>query len=182
MDSSGARVELTPTRMSVMNAGSGISHEEFIPADGAEAEMLQVFIRPRAEDLEPEVHFHDFPEATSLNAWRLIAGAERFQAPLTVRNEIALFDARLSKHSLTILEEPGWDSFLYVLSGQVLLNGEVMQTGDSALALDEAPGELLAEEAVDLVLFLFAKEAAVSLQGTRSGGGKVGGPLTALGG
>jgi len=46
-------VELTPSRLMMMNAGRGFSHEESTPS--VPVEMLQIFIRPQATDLDPSV-------------------------------------------------------------------------------------------------------------------------------
>jgi quercetin 2,3-dioxygenase len=76
-DSTGRRVELTPSRLMMMNAGRGFSHEESTP--GVPVEMLQIFIRPQATDLEPSVQFHErLPSrAASGLTWAGRSAAER---------------------------------------------------------------------------------------------------------
>ena len=75
-DTSGARLPLTPTHVAVMNAGSGMWHEERVPDDGEPVEMLQIFVRPREDELPPNFQSREFPQAESLNAWRLLVGPE----------------------------------------------------------------------------------------------------------
>ena len=60
----------------LMKAGSGIYHEEGIREDDETVEMLQIFIRPEADGLEPKIQFHKPDETYSLNTWRLLAGYE----------------------------------------------------------------------------------------------------------
>ena len=51
-DSGGNSETVTPTRLMVMNAGSGFSHEERMP-EGEDIHMLQIFLRPEAPGLAP---------------------------------------------------------------------------------------------------------------------------------
>ena len=71
-DSVGHVEEISPTRLMLMNAGHSFEHEEEVLEGPLEA--LQIFLRPRAADLEPLVQFHDFGAALSEGAWRLVAG------------------------------------------------------------------------------------------------------------
>lgn len=89
---------------------------------------LQIFLRPKAPDLEPMVQFHEFPEESSVDSWRLIVGS-----PLTVRSDILVFDARISKGAQLRLPnaEAGRNILLYVYSGKVALRDEVISEGES---------------------------------------------------
>jgi redox-sensitive bicupin YhaK (pirin superfamily) len=89
-DTHGGRLPISATQLVVMNAGSGISHEESIPHDGESVEMLQIFIRPYEANLTPSFQSHRFESATSNEKWRLIAGPAESNAPLSVRNQVGL--------------------------------------------------------------------------------------------
>ncbi|EHK79326.1 pirin domain-containing protein [Sinorhizobium meliloti CCNWSX0020] len=126
---------------------------------------LQIFLRPKAPDLEPMVQFHEFPEESSVDSWRLIVGS-----PLTVRSDILVFDARISKGAQLRLPnaEAGRNILLYVYSGKVALRDEVISEGESVFttAFDQHPTAL---EASDVVLFSFDPEAEVYRGGMFSG-------------
>ena len=136
-DSSGAQFPLTPTHLSVMNAGSGISHEESVPETQEPAELLQIFIRPREENLEPGIQHHEFQAAYSENAWRLLLGPEDSDAPLKARNRTWIYDTRISGKSLALPELNGLARLLYVFSGEAFLDDERFLEGDSILLVDE---------------------------------------------
>ena len=70
-DSVGHLEEISPTHLMLMNAGHRFEHEEEVLEGPLEA--LQIFLRPRAVDLDPLVQFHDFGAALSEGAWRLLA-------------------------------------------------------------------------------------------------------------
>src|SRR5690606_2425399 len=65
---------VSSSRLMLMNAGHTFQHEEETPSQADTLEALQIFMRPRAADLEPVVQFHDFGMTYSENSWRLIAG------------------------------------------------------------------------------------------------------------
>jgi len=53
-DSAGRSEVISPDRLMVMNAGAGFSHEEAVLGDDP-IEMLQIFVRPQAANMEPSV-------------------------------------------------------------------------------------------------------------------------------
>ena len=61
-DTVGHEEALAKNRLMLMNAGHTFQHEEKMSGT-EDIEALQIFIRPRAADLEPMVQFHDFPES-----------------------------------------------------------------------------------------------------------------------
>ncbi|WP_441280725.1 pirin family protein [Tardiphaga sp. 862_B3_N1_1] len=74
-DTLGNREEIRLARLMVMNAGHTFQHEETILGNEPQ-EALQIFLRPRAPSLDPTVQFHNFGEAVSRDACRLLAAPE----------------------------------------------------------------------------------------------------------
>ena len=167
-DTSGARLPLTPVHFSVMNTGRGFSHSERVAEDGEPVDMLQIFVRPRAEGLEPRIQHHALDAAESVNAWRLVAGPEDSGAPLTVRNAVWIHDAHLEGGLLAVPERDGLQGLLYVFSGEVAAGADRLRAGDSLLLLDEPGGEVRSDSPADLVLFHIDPSAPASRAGTLS--------------
>jgi quercetin 2,3-dioxygenase len=130
-------------------------------------EMLQIFVRPKADDLPPMVQFHEPDEPFRLNSWRLLAGHERSDTPFQFRSELLFYDARLEKgqtlHTPDINEKTG---FLYLFSGSVMIDsiGKTVSEGDSVIIKDEHPA-LTGMEDADLVFFILDEEAPYSRNG-----------------
>lgn len=172
-DSDGIRAVLSPVHLMGMNAGSGFWHEETVPV--GQVEMLQIFIRPEADELPPDLQFCDLPEASSSGAWRLIAGPRSDAGPLYVRQQVRVLDAQL--HAGTTLEIPrqmGYDTqFLYVFRGLASVGGHTLRSGDGAGWTEPPPKSIqnTAEgETTDLVLFQIDTSARFTRSGTLSGG------------
>lgn len=165
-DSTGQEIHISSTYMMMMNAGSGIQHEEV--AEEA-VEMLQIFMRPYKNGLPPAVQFHRFSEIFSPDQWRLVAG-DAADAPLTLRVATNIFDTRLDKGSSIGL--PAGPAavlhLLYCFNGNIEVEGITMNKGDS-LVFDNEPVHITALAASDLVLFRVAKDAVYSETGMYSG-------------
>ncbi|QOZ10331.1 pirin family protein [Bradyrhizobium sp. CCBAU 51765] len=159
---------ITKTRLMMMNAGHTFQHEEEMLGPGA-TEALQIFLRPRAPDLTPKVQFHDFGEALSRDAWRLLAAPEG--APLEVRAQAWVQDARLSTGTnlaLPALQASGAIRLVYVFAGEVRIGGVVLHAGESAY-LEDGRGTVSAQSEADVVLFTTDPGATVFKGGMFSG-------------
>lgn len=153
--------------MMMMNAGKLFYHEETCMDDADDKiEMLQIFFRPKEDDLEPKVQFHNFEFYHSLDIWRMIGGPEDSDAPLKIRSEAWFFDTHLHKSTIATpeLEKDGHVGFLYVFEGSVSSDGEVFSKGDSVV-LENEQILLTANESADLVFFILDKKSPYSRNG-----------------
>ena len=153
----------------LMNAGSGIHHEEGVPAGDETVEMLQIFIRPKSDGLKPKVQFYEPDEINSLNEWRLLAGHDRSGAPMLFRSEIMFYDLHLQ--SGNTIQNPnlnGLTGFMYLFSGSVTIEGEdgseTVKEGDSIIIKDEQLS-LNSNEDSDIVFFVLDEKAPYSRNG-----------------
>ncbi len=164
-DSTGHQEHLDATYMMLMNAGSGISHEESAVED---IEMLQIFMRPAEDDLQPQVQFHHFENIYSKNLWRLIAG-NAATAPLKLRVQTNIYDIRLAKNEFINLPDYSSDNTyqLYCFAGSFKIGDETVTKGDSVI-MDENIS-LQAMTDADLVLFEIYRQARYSESGMFSG-------------
>lgn len=167
-DTVGNEEEIKATRLMMMGAGHTFQHEERI-LDSGSVEALQIFLRPRARDLEPRVQFHEFAEAVSHGAWRLLAAPEG--APLEVRAQSWVADAHVPAGStlpLPPLPATGAVRLLHVFGGEVAVGGLALRTGETAY-LTEDGGSAEARSDADLVLLATDPGAPVFRGGMFSG-------------
>jgi len=165
-DSSGYKKLLDASTMMMMNAGSGLQHEESAQED---LEMLQIFMRPSQNGLEPKVQFHKFEDLYSENEWRLVAGNDE-KAPLQLRTDTNILDVRLSKNNTLQIPVASGKiiNFLYCFSGEIIIGNERLSKGDSLVFNNE---ELCMDANLtsDLVLFQINEDAKYSDSGMFSG-------------
>lgn len=151
----------------LMNAGSGIYHEEGVREGEETVEMLQIFIRPQADGLEPIIQFHEPDQTYSLNQWRLLAGHEWSKAPMRFRSKVLLYDVRLEKeNSLQTPNLNGKTGLLYVFNGNTKIENsdEIAEKGDSIVIKDEQL-DIISREDSDLVFFVLDEQAPFSRNG-----------------
>ncbi|MBO9561140.1 MAG: pirin family protein [Niastella sp.] len=165
-DSTGHQEQVSASKLMLMNAGSGIFHEEIAEK---EVEMLQIFMRPSENGLAPKVQFHQFPDVYSENEWRLVAGNAP-HAPLELRTDTNIFDARLPKDK--VLQLPAVSErnvyLLYCFNGTVSVAGNILEKGDSIVFNNEDISVNAITES-DLVLFQIKEDAKYSDTGMYSG-------------
>lgn len=170
-DSHGLSEALHGTHLMMMNAGSGLYHEEAVDdADKERVDMLQIFFRPEADDLEPTIQFNTLSSANSINEWRLIGGPEKSGAPLKIRSEGWVYDIHLNGSAIETPELNNLTAFLYVFDGNIEIAGKsiVLESGDGLLIKDERI-QVVSKIASDLVLFLVDEKSNYSRSGAYSG-------------
>ena len=166
-DSTGYEKPLDGFNMMLMNAGSGLQHEEVAQED---LEMLQIFMRPSENGLEPKVQFHQFENLYSENEWRLVAGNNE-KAPLDLRTDTNIFDSRLSAGTSLQVPELSPDviiNFLYCFNGSVTVGENTLHKGDCLIFIEQEV-TVIANEVTDLVLFQISEQARFSDTGMFSG-------------
>lgn len=139
-DSHDIQASIHNKKLMMMNAGSGIYHEEGVREGDETVEMLQIFIRAREDDLKPDIQFLDLDDTLSLNQWRLLAGHERSEAPLIFRSEVKFYDLHLtSGNSVRTPDLNGNLGLMYVFEGSAVIGNhvETIEEGDSILIREE---------------------------------------------
>ncbi|KQP42607.1 pimeloyl-CoA dehydrogenase [Methylobacterium sp. Leaf104] len=167
-DTVGNTEEITATRLMMMGAGHTFQHEERM-LDSGSVEALQIFLRPSVSDLEPKVQFHEFGEAVSRGAWRLLAAPEG--APLEVRAQAWVSDAHVPAGSglpLPPLPTPDAVRLLHVFGGVVEIGGLTVLKGETVYLSGDV-GSVRAGSDADLVLFATDPGAPVFRGGMFSG-------------
>lgn len=165
-DTTGQQQFVSSSYMMMMNAGSGMQHEESAKED---LEMLQIFMRPSKNGLEPKVQFHTFENVYSENQWRILAGNST-SAPFDLRTDTDIFDTRLSAgDELQVPINPGKNiNFLYCFHGSVKVNHTILEKGDVIIFKDKTP-LIKALVTTDLLLFQINEAAEFSDNGMFSG-------------
>lgn len=152
-DSEGFQATVSRNKLMLMKAGKLFYHEETMPEP---LEGLQIFIRPKAKDLKPEVIFQDLNELDSVDSWRLLASPTE-QTQLKFSSETWIYDTKLTNGraiELPDLPKNGLTGLLYVFQGNVVLNNGInLQKGESVLFKNEQIG-INALETSELVLFI----------------------------
>lgn len=137
-----------------MTAGTGIVHSEFNASSTEPAHLLQIWILPERNGIEPGYEDKHFKAEEKINQWRLIASNEAREGSLLIHQDVSLF-ATILENGKTLTYNQGDERSVYlqVARGLVDLNGETLMAGDAAKIDRHKLIELRAIEEAEMLLF-----------------------------
>jgi redox-sensitive bicupin YhaK (pirin superfamily) len=153
-DSMGNGGVLLPGGVQRMTLGSGAYHSERNHSQMQEMQFIQMWIMPAQRGLEPSVEQHQYTEADRTN--RLL----RFLKPentdgegITVHQDASMYVARLEP-GVSVAHQFGEGrlGYFYLISGEVVMNGERLTTGGAAKVLGTGSLAIEASQISELLL------------------------------
>jgi redox-sensitive bicupin YhaK (pirin superfamily) len=153
-DSMGNGSIIRPGEVQVMSAGTGVTHSEYNPSEREIAHLLQIWIEPAREGLEPSYGQKHFPESERLGTLRLVASSDGRNGSLQVAQDMSLHAGLLEEgqsveHGLA----PGRRAWVQVARGRIGFNGHVLAQGDGAAVTGETRLQLVGASRSELLVF-----------------------------
>jgi len=153
-DSTGEHEQIKRGEVQRMTAGRGIRHSEANPSASEEVKLLQIWMLPEAEGLEPGYEQKAFPEEVKRNRLCPIAARDGRDGALHIHQDLVLYASCLDHgKAVTLPLAAGRGAWLQMVSGQVSLEGQILSAGDGAAVQDVA--ELVIEAQQDSEFLLF---------------------------
>jgi len=154
MDSLGNGSVIRAGDVQRMTAGSGIVHSEVNASSSEPAHLLQIWMLPERNGLEPGYEEKHFSTEEKLNRLRLIASRDAREGSLLVHQDVSLY-ASVLQQGKTLSYTLGEDrsAYLQLARGRLDLNGEMLLAGDAAKLEQVGQVSLLAEEDAEFLLF-----------------------------
>ena len=140
----------------LMRAGSGVQHSEFNPSSDEIVHLLQIWILPDAQGLQPGYWQKTVP--VMRGKWSLLVSPDAAHDASDEALHIHQ-DARVSSALLDgdeILDYPlvaGRRAYLLVARGSLTANGIALDAGDALMFSDEAMVELSTGDNAEVLLF-----------------------------
>ncbi len=137
-----------------MSAGRGVRHSEANPSSTEPLRLFQIWLQPRERGLEPGYEQAELARMSGVGALRLVASPNGTGGSLRWNQDARLWAGELAagaehRHELA----PGRGAWVQVASGQVELNGHLLEAGDGAGVERAAELALIARESAELLLF-----------------------------
>ncbi|MEX2407152.1 MAG: pirin family protein [Actinomycetota bacterium] len=151
-DVGGAPGPLPAGSVQRMTLGSGAWHSEQNASETEPMRFIQIWIMPKARGLTPGVEQKVFATQDRTDRLLKVFSGDDEEAVL-VHQDVHVFVSRLNpgvsvEHPL----EEGWGAYLYVIAGDVDVNGERMTMGDAAQITEEPQVRITANAASELML------------------------------
>ena len=153
-DSMGNGTVISAGEVQRMTAGSGVQHSEFNHSQTDELHLLQIWLFPEENDLEPGYEQEMFSREDKLDQLRLIASRDGRDGSVTVHQKVDLYASVLQPD--TEIEHIIADShkvFVQIISGVVAVNGQSASAGDGVQISGESKLIITGEEEAEFLVF-----------------------------
>ena len=153
-DSMGNGSVIRPGELQRMTAGTGVLHSEFNHSTDEQAHLLQIWILPEQNGLEPGYEQKLFPKEEKHNQWRLVGSRDGRDGSLTIHQDVNLYSTVLDAGAELAYEFDGRRrGFIQVVRGAVEVNGEAVTAGDAVATQDQDALAIRATADSELLLF-----------------------------
>jgi len=137
-DSTGTEATIQQDDVQRMSAGTGVVHSDYNHSDKP-VHLLQIWIMPEADGLQPSYEDRTFPRAEKLNRLRLIASHDGRDGSTRINQDASVYASLLdSGKSLALDLAPGRHAWVQLIGGELEVNGTRLAKGDGAAISDES--------------------------------------------
>src|SRR5688572_15706593 len=136
-DSMGNGRVIRPGDVQYMAAGTGVQHSEFNPSKDEAVHLLQVWIQPDRKGATPRYAEKSYAKADP-GTLHLVTSKTGRDGSIAINQDAELWLGKLAPKQTARLElAAGRHAWVHVAEGEVLLNGQTLQTGDAAAISEE---------------------------------------------
>lgn len=153
-DSMGNGTIITAGEVQRMTAGTGVAHSEFNPSNDSELHLLQIWIFPERNGLQPGYEQLHFPREDKLNRLRLIGSRDGREGSITIHQDVDLYASVFETgHTVKQRVRPGRKVFIQIIKGGIDVNGESLSAGDGAKMEDVSELVITAVSEAEFLVF-----------------------------
>jgi hypothetical protein len=153
-DSMGNGTVITAGEIQRMTAGTGVQHSEFNHSREEELHLLQIWIYPEKNGLEPGYEQTRFSREEKLNRLRLVGSRDGRDGSITIHQDVDLYASVLEAgNELSLQLRPNRKVFMQVVDGDIEVNGQRLSAGDGAQLEDERELQVAAVTEAEFLVF-----------------------------
>lgn len=153
-DSMGNGSLIKPGEVQRMSAGTGIAHSEMNPSPHEPVHLLQIWLLPARNGLEPSYEQKEFPGTQRRDTLKLVGSHDGRDGSVTIHQDVDLYASLLSPGATAELPlRAGRNAWVQVVRGTVDVNGTMLADGDGAALANEPGVRLRADRDSELLLF-----------------------------
>jgi quercetin 2,3-dioxygenase len=153
-DSLGTGSVIRPGELQRMSAGTGIRHSEFNHSKTDPVHLLQIWILPERDGLQPGYEQKALDPTARRGRLQRVGGRGGGDGAITIHQDVDLYLANLAAgESVTHALAPGRHVWLQVLGGAVIVDGDELKEGDGVAVSDEPAIAIAAATEAEIMLF-----------------------------
>jgi len=143
-DSTGTDGVIYPGLAQRMSAGHGIRHSEINASETADVHLVQMWVLPDTEGIEPGYEQRDLNDELASGDLVVVASGAGHGGGITIhQRDAALFVGRLDADEAVLVPDAP-HVHVFVADGDALLDGTILATGDAARLTDAGTPGLVA--------------------------------------
>jgi len=151
-DNLGNKGTIEPGEVQVMSAGKGIYHSEQNHSEKLPLHLLQLWILPRHRGNAPRWEQKHFDRRQRLDKLFPVVSGGDVADTLTIDQNAQIYLSSLSKdHHLAHAIHPARKGYLFVIAGEIDLNGKKLVKGDQAKIAEETELKFSARKDSELI-------------------------------
>ncbi len=152
-DSMGNSTIIKNGDVQIMSAGTGVKHSEYNHSKTEEVKFLQIWVLPKERNITPRYDQKTFDVAGRQNQWQTIVAPDAAAAVWINQDAWFTLGNLSAGQSLPYtFHQPNHGLYLFVLSGEVTIDGQTLSTRDGLAITDTATFEVLARTDAELLL------------------------------
>ena len=137
-DSTGTEATIKQNDVQRMSAGTGVVHSEYNNS-AKPVHLLQIWIMPEANDLQPSYEDRTFPREQKQNQLLLIASHDGRDGSTKINQDASVYASLLdSGKTLDLNLQSGRHAWVQLVGGELEVNGTRLAKGDGAAVSEES--------------------------------------------
>jgi len=153
-DSMGNGTVITAGEVQRMTAGTGVRHSEFNHSEDSELHLLQIWIFPEKNDLQPGYEQTRYSRDDKLNQLKLVGSRDGREGSITIHQDVNLYSSVLEAGKEVSLDLPSARKvFVQVIDGNIAVNREQLSAGDGMQLEDQGTINVSASSEAEFLLF-----------------------------
>lgn len=152
-DNQGNTGVIRPGEVQVMSAGTGIVHSEYNHSKERPVHLLQLWIIPRTKGLKPRWEQRRFTQAEWSGTLLPVVSDDKLPGALHIDQDATIYVSALKAGQAVVHKSrAGRKAYVFVIAGEISLNGTPLKAGDQARIADEPELNLKAVDNAELIL------------------------------
>src|SRR5208282_5031525 len=152
-DTLGHRGLIGPGEVQVMSAGRGIRHSEYNASPSDPLHLLQLWIFPRHNGLEPRWEQRVFPSEDRRGRLLPVVSDGGVAGTLAIDQDAGIYIARLGPgQRVTHTSRPERKAYVFLISGEAIVASKKLVEGDQARIANESEIALEGVNEAELIL------------------------------
>jgi len=139
-DSMGNKGVINAGEVQVMSAGTGIRHSEYNPSDKNTVNLLQIWVFPKENDIEPRYDQKSFAGAMKPNELVTLIAPEKTGDSLWINQDARFTMGKFDTDTNVeyTIKTPGNGAYVFVIDGSATIDGTVLNKRDALGIADAA--------------------------------------------